>query len=46
MKSNIFITLGMLILLGVIVTAFGIWYLSSTTEFSRKDQAAPEKREP
>jgi hypothetical protein len=46
MKSNIFITLGMLVLLSVIVTAFGIWYLSNTSEFSRKDQPTPVVVEP
>lgn len=46
MKSNIFITLGMLVLLCVVLTAFGIWYLSSNTEFSRKDQPAPVTTQP
>ena len=41
MKSNILVTIGMLILLSVIATAFGIWYLSNTTQFSRKDQPVP-----
>jgi hypothetical protein len=46
MKSNILITIGMLILLSVIVTAFSIWYLSNTSEFSRKDHPAPVTTEP
>jgi hypothetical protein len=46
MKSNFLITIGMLILLSVIVTAFGIWYLSKTAEFSRKDQPAPITTQP
>jgi hypothetical protein len=40
MKSNILVAIGLLILFGVIGTAFGLWYLSNTAEFSRKDQPA------
>jgi len=40
MKSNILVAIGLLILLSVIGTALGLWYLSSSAEFSRKDQPA------
>ena len=40
MKSNILVAIGLLILLSVIGTALGLWYLSNSAEFSRKDQPA------
>lgn len=40
MKSNILVAIGLLILLSVIGTALGLWYLSCSAEFSRKDQPA------
>ncbi len=43
MKSNILVAIGLLILLSVIATAVGIWHISSTSEFSRKDQVEEKK---
>lgn len=43
MKSNILIAIGLLILLSVILTTVGIWYLSDTAEFSRKDEPAKQE---
>ncbi len=43
MKSNILVAIGLLILLSVIVTACGIWHMSRTAEFSRKDQVEEKK---
>lgn len=40
MKSNILVAIGLLILLAVIATAIGIWHLSGSAEFTRKDQPA------
>jgi hypothetical protein len=42
MKSNILVGIGLLILFAVIATAFAIWHLSTTAEFSRKDSPAPQ----
>jgi hypothetical protein len=41
MKSNILVGIGLLILMAVIATAITIWQLSTSSEFSRKDSAAP-----
>ena len=40
MKTNLLVAIGLLILFGVIGTAFGIWYLSHTSEFQRTDTPA------
>ena len=41
MKSNLLIAVALLILLSFIGTMLGIWLLSSSSEFTRKDQAPP-----
>lgn len=40
MKSCLGLLISLLILLAVIATIGGIWYLTQTTEFSRKDAPA------
>jgi hypothetical protein len=45
MKTNFLINLGLLILLSFIATFVGIWYLSTTAEFTRKP-AAPQQKAP
>jgi hypothetical protein len=46
MKSNILVIIGLLILFGVITTAVGIWHLSASSEFSRKNSAATADSSP
>jgi len=44
MKSCLGLLLAMLILIAVIATGAGLWYLSSTAEFSRKDAPAAAQK--
>jgi len=44
MKSCLGLLLAMLILIAVIVTGSGLWYLSSTAEFSRNDAPAAAQK--
>jgi uncharacterized protein (UPF0333 family) len=41
MKSCLGLLFSLLILVAVLAAGAGIWYLSNTAEFSRKDQPAP-----
>jgi len=41
MKSCLGLLIAMLILVAVLAAGAGIWYLSASAEFSRKDQPAP-----
>jgi len=41
MKSCLGLILAILILVAVVATGAGLWYLSHTSEFSRKDKEAP-----
>ena len=43
MKSCLGLILATVILLAVVATGAGLWYLSHTAEFSRKDKAPPAK---
>ena len=43
MKSCLGLLLSLLILAAVLATGAGIWYLSHSTEFARKDQPASQE---